>query len=270
MWLTGLADVARSAGLTVVEVPGWKTRGHGPMTDVRTIICHHTAGPSSGNYPSLNVVKNGRPGLDGPLVQLGLGRDGTVYVIAAGLCWHAGQSRDPSYTNSHSIGIEAEATGRDAWPNVQMDAYARLCRALADHYKVPYSRVLGHKETCAPKGRKPDPNFDMNTFRNRVATPEDDMQPYDVWAYDQDGKKRQAWGYLQTADANARAANQNAANAARDAAKALAIVEAMAAKPTGLTAEEIEAAAQRGAAAALEEKIDSVESETNLVVNKTS
>lgn len=173
MWLTDLATVARSTGYPVVELSGWRTRGHGPMVDVRTVICHHTAGASTGNYPSLNVVKNGRPGLDGPLAQYGLGRDGTIYVIAAGLCWHAGVSRDPSYTNSHAIGIEAENTGTgQAWPAVQMDAYAALCRALCAHYRLPVSRVLGHKETCAPKGRKSDPSFDMDAFRARV---EDDM-----------------------------------------------------------------------------------------------
>ena len=42
-YLTDLADAVRSSGLTVVEVPGWKTRGHGPMSDVLGIVAHHTA-----------------------------------------------------------------------------------------------------------------------------------------------------------------------------------------------------------------------------------
>lgn len=84
MMLTDLATVLRAAGLKVQEVPGWKTRGHGQMTSVETIACHHTAGPKTGNYPSLGVVRDGRPGLDGPLAQLGLARDGTWLVIAAG------------------------------------------------------------------------------------------------------------------------------------------------------------------------------------------
>lgn len=261
MWLTDLAAIARSTGCPVVEVSGWKTRGHGPMTDVRTIICHHTAGPKSGNYPSLSTVENGRPGLDGPLAQLGLARDGTVYVIAAGLCWHAGVSRDPSYTNSHAIGIEAEGTGSDPWPDVQMDAYARLCRALADHYRVPCSRVLGHKETCAPVGRKPDPNFDMDAFRARIAALNGDDMPttdeiaHDVLAYPYKG--RQVLSYIVTADTNAR-------NAARDSAQALAIVKALAAKPTGLSADEITAAAKAGAAQALSEEIDSATVQLNV------
>jgi len=31
------------------------------------------------------------------------------------------------------------------------------------------SKIWGHKESCYPPGRKGDPYFDMNTFRNQVA-----------------------------------------------------------------------------------------------------
>lgn len=168
VYLTRLADICRAAGLDVVEVRGWKRRGHGPMTAVKTIVCHHTAGPKKGNMPSLNVITNGRPGLSGPLSQLGLGRDGTVYVIAAGLAYHAGQVRSSSYANAYAIGIEAEATGVDPWPAVQMDAYGELCAALVRAYDLTVSRVLGHKEVCYPVGRKSDPNFSMPDFRARV------------------------------------------------------------------------------------------------------
>lgn len=177
MLLTDLADACRKSGLPVEEVPGWKTRGHGQMLAVRTIVCHHTAGPATGNYPSLGVVRDGRSDLPGPLSQLGLGRDGTVYVIAAGLSYHAGSVRQSDYGNSWSIGIEAEATGVTAWPAVQMEAYARLCAALCEHYGVPVSRVLGHKEVCAPAGRKTDPNFDMAAFRAAVTEAGDTVSP---------------------------------------------------------------------------------------------
>jgi hypothetical protein len=171
-YLTDLADVARSAGLKVVEVDGWRTRGHGRFVAVDTIVCHHTAGPKLGNMPSLGVVTRGRADLAGPLCNYGLARDGTVYVVAAGYAWHAGQVRQHTYGNAYAIGIEAEGTGRDSWPSVQMDAYARLCAALCAHYGVPVGRVLGHKEVCAPVGRKSDPNFDMGAFRARVVADE--------------------------------------------------------------------------------------------------
>jgi hypothetical protein len=176
MMLTGLARIARQTGYPVVEVKGWETRGRpGGMGKVETITCHHTAnGGARGDYPSLRVVRDGRPGLPGPLAQYGLGVSGTIYVIAAGLCNHAGVSLRDAFTKHHAIGIEAEAVGVDGtpgdWPPAQMDSYVRLCRALADEFERPTSSVLGHKETCSPKGRKRDPNFDMTTFRTRVRT----------------------------------------------------------------------------------------------------
>lgn len=193
MMLVDLADVCRRSGLNVVEDAGWKTRSHGragkcycavcpnstSQIDVESIILHHTGGPAFGEAPSLRVVREGRTNLAGPLAHLVLGRSGTVYVIAAGLCWHAGATFEPWQANAHSIGIEAEATGTDAWPAAQYDAYVRLVRALADHYRVPYDRVRGHKEAASPLGRKADPNFSCPAFRAALRTrpPEDDDMP---------------------------------------------------------------------------------------------
>jgi hypothetical protein len=177
---TDMADILRKAGLKVIEIPGWKTRGHGTLDSVSAIICHHTATDASarGNYPSLSVVQNGRSDLPGPLAQLGLGRDGTWYVIAAGISWHAGATQYTWQNNWNALGVEAEAEGtgdtRD-WPDVQMDSYARGVAALAKAFGVPNGRVLGHKEVASakpgdrPNGRKIDPSFNMNTFRAAVA-----------------------------------------------------------------------------------------------------
>ncbi len=180
--LTDLADVLRGAGLAVVERPGWRTRGHGQMSGVRCVVLHHTAGPATGEAPSLGVVENGRPGLSGPLAQLVLGRSGTWYVVAAGLCHHTGATFEPWQANPWAVGIEAEATGRDTWPPVQYSSYVRGARALANHYRVPTSRVLGHREIARPLGRKTDPNFDLATFRAALTSQENTMTPADVWA----------------------------------------------------------------------------------------
>ena len=168
-YLTSLADIARGAGLKVVEQSGWKTRGHGPQTGVKTVVCHHTGTTNAtANAPTLNVVQDGRSDLAGPLSHFLLARDGTVFVVAAGQCWHTGATWQTSQSNAYAIGIEAEGTGYAAWPEVQMDAYARLCKALCDAFGLGYDRVQGHKEICSPAGRKTDPNFDMNSFRARV------------------------------------------------------------------------------------------------------
>jgi peptidoglycan hydrolase-like protein with peptidoglycan-binding domain len=170
--LTWLADVLKGAGLKVAQQPGWQTRGK-PMGTVRGVMCHHTAGPKTGNMPSLGLVTNGRPDLSGPLAQLGLGRDGTFYVIAAGRANHAGAGAWKGVTtgNSSFIGIEAENQGiaADPWPAVQMDAYKRGIAAILTKLGADASMCCGHKEYALPKGRKVDPSFDMDAFRKDVA-----------------------------------------------------------------------------------------------------
>jgi hypothetical protein len=69
-----------------------------------------------------------------------LGRSGTWYVVAAGLCYHTGATFEPWQGNTWAVGVEAETTGRDPWPPVQYASYVRGARTLADHYGVPYSR----------------------------------------------------------------------------------------------------------------------------------
>ncbi len=169
-----LADVLRAAGLNVKEYPGWQTRGHGDMKGVRGILCHHTAEAVDANVdPVSALLLKGRPDLPGPLSQLGLGQDGKWHVIAAGKSYHAGkgawapmQLQDNG--NSWLIGVEAENNGlKEVWPPVQLDAYWRGCAAMAKHYGLGVSAVIGHKE-YAP-GRKTDPNFDMDDFRQHVA-----------------------------------------------------------------------------------------------------
>lgn len=172
VFLTDLADACRASGLPVVEQSGWRTRGHGPLLGrPRAVVVHHTAGPKTGEAPSLRVVRDGRSDLPGPLAQLVLGRSGTVYVVAAGLAYHAGAVFSPATQgNGWSIGIEAEHDGVSAWPQVQYDAYVRLCAALCRWYGLGPDRVLGHKEVAKPAGRKSDPNFDCAAFRAAVAT----------------------------------------------------------------------------------------------------
>jgi N-acetyl-anhydromuramyl-L-alanine amidase AmpD len=176
--LTWLADVLLAAGLKVAEQPGWKNRGRGDVGPIKGVICHHTAGPKTGNMPSLGTVINGRPDLAGPLSQLCLGRDGTYYVVAAGRCNHAGVGNWQGFTNGNAnfIGIEAENTGFKTganadfpWPDVQMDAYRRGVAAILKKIRANAIMAAGHKEYALPLGRKDDPTFDMNEFRSQVA-----------------------------------------------------------------------------------------------------
>jgi GH24 family phage-related lysozyme (muramidase)/peptidoglycan hydrolase-like protein with peptidoglycan-binding domain len=169
--LTWLPTVLEKAGLKVAEVPGWRTRGRREMGAVRGVICHHTATMQLGNMPTLQMLVDGRCDLAGPLCHLGLGRDGTFYVVAAGLANHAGKGSWEGITdrgNTNFIGIEAENSGHgdDPWPEVQMEAYQRGVAAILAHVGAQSNMCCGHKE-YAPT-RKPDPNFDMPLFRTAV------------------------------------------------------------------------------------------------------
>ena len=179
--LTWLPQVLKDGGLKVAFTPGWDSRGakNQDVGNIVGVICHHTATPDPQrkrlNMPTLTTLIQGRADLPGPLAQLGLGRDGTYYIVAAGLFNHAGPGAWKGVTtgNSRFIGIEAENTGLpddSPWPEVQMDAYRRGVAAILAHIRQQAEFCAGHKEWALPAGRKSDPSFDMNPFRAGVAT----------------------------------------------------------------------------------------------------
>lgn len=173
-----LPTILRSYGLKVVTVPGWKTRGR-PVTvgefNPVGVLCHHTAtSVSSSNAAVIRLLVDGRSDLPGPLAQLGLGRDGTVYIIASGRANHAGEAK-PSGTvaggdgNKLYVGIEAFNNGvNEDWPKVQMEAYVLLCAVLCVDITLNSEQtVRAHKETSVTG--KIDPHgIVMNPFRDRV------------------------------------------------------------------------------------------------------
>lgn len=175
--LRWLPEVLKTAGLKVALEDGWENRGLGDVGNIFGVICHHTGvkNPGKLNMPTLRSLRNGRkaePGLaalPGPLAQLGLGRDGTYFVIAAGRAAHAGKGSFKGVSgNLRFIGIEAEngGTSSDPWPQIQLEAYHRGVAAILKHLGKDQSFCCGHKE-YAP-GRKDDPSLNMNDFRQSV------------------------------------------------------------------------------------------------------
>ena len=127
-YLTDLANVAGKTSPRGDRGARLGDPGRGEMSESARWSATNTATLNrTADMPSLDILINGRPDLSGPLAHFGLSRSGKVYVIAAGRCNHAGTVQDPSWGNSHSIGIEAEATGTDAtWPEaVQLTAFAQ-------------------------------------------------------------------------------------------------------------------------------------------------
>lgn len=179
-----LPKTLRAAGLTVVELDGWRTRGRPASTGGFSpvgVLCHHTASSADGKAGT-TILVNGRSDLPGPLAHLGLSRDGTVYVVAAGRANHAGTAKASGTVaagdgNQLYIGIEAMNTGvGETWPKAQYDAYVLLCATLCTKVTGNSAKtVRAHKETSVtgkidPAGPTPyGKTFDMDDFRARVA-----------------------------------------------------------------------------------------------------
>jgi hypothetical protein len=191
-----------------VEAAGWTTRGHGQFKSLEGVVGHHTGTPDTapGDYPSLRIVRDGRSDLPGPLCNYGLGRSGTVYVVAAGVAWHAGASSFAGFTNLNTtfLGIEAESAGGGRWTPAQLDAYPRLVAACLRAMGRGADRYVSHRTCATPAGRKPDPTgIEDSWMRARVAallgtTGGDDMAqvPQDEWNRVRDAilAARDMWG----------------------------------------------------------------------------
>lgn len=153
---TGIADRLRSQGLNVVEVAGWQSRGSSSFSP-RGFVWHHTAGPKTGNTPSLGVVTYGRAGLSGPLCNVYQARDNTCYVVAAGRANHAGEGSWRGLSgNSTVYGLEIENVGTqdEPWRLDQLFVAAKVAIALlGDNVDM----MCHHKE-WAPKRK-----IDMHT-----------------------------------------------------------------------------------------------------------
>jgi len=193
--LANIAPTLRAAGLTVVELPGWRTRTRPGSHAPKGFLAHHTAGSSD----SLSYVEwmtyVGRPseGIPGPLCQIALSRTGIVYLCAAGRANHAGKTRaignwlQAGDGNTQLIGCEAlHRGGTEPWTPTHYNAYVKLAATVNKFMGWPASHTLGHKETSLTG--KVDPTFNMNTFRANVASAmagsfeEEDMAtPAELW-----------------------------------------------------------------------------------------
>ena len=177
-----LADVlkAQRPKITVAELPDWQQYGHGDYGSIWGVMLHHTGNARA----DAMSIRNGRPDLMGPLSNLHIAQDGTVTVVAAGVCWHAGRGSFPGIPTDNGnqvlIGIEC-AWPRDTsinpntqtserWPDAQIIAMRDSVAAILTRLGYDSSRVIAHKEYAGLAQGKWDPgNLDMGWFRGEVA-----------------------------------------------------------------------------------------------------
>lgn len=155
-FLTGLADVLRTAGLVVVELDGWQSRGRSgnkPYADGRPwcVMWHHTASGGDGRADA-DYCTFGSP--DRPLANLVIGRDGVVYVCAAGPTNTNGKGGPLTFSrgtvpvdsmNDYAVGIEISNNGVGmTYPQVQVDACFAASNAVTAAYGLEADDVAVH------------------------------------------------------------------------------------------------------------------------------
>jgi len=187
MRLLWLADALRSAGLSVLEYPGWRVRGSSTFTPAG-VICHATAGVLTPDSDRRVLWVTGSLSAPAPISQLFLDRAGVWSVGASGRCNHvlSGKAGSPfeGKGNTWLLGIEAANNNiGEPWRSVQLDSYIRGVAAILRHTGWPVAHVLAHREHQTGKS---DPlGIDMTAFRGRVANllKGDDMPTVDeIWA----------------------------------------------------------------------------------------
>jgi len=147
----------------VVPYPGDAVvKPKAPDHVIHAIILHTASAPDS----AVDLLKNGRAGLPGPLAHWAVLSDGTIVFIAEETrkANHAGWAIDP-LTNSTTIGIDA--TGLPAFADTrQIENLVRLVADVADRWEIPTSKILSHAE--ASPGRKTDMQQQAPAVREMV------------------------------------------------------------------------------------------------------
>jgi hypothetical protein len=201
-----IADALRAAQLPhgLSFEPGWETRGSVNFAP-EVVLDHHT-----GSLRDITaMLRDGRPGLSGPLSQIELRRSGEVRVIAAGRANHAGAGSWRGVTgNTRALGIEATSDGK-SWTPMQLEVYPIVNAALLRGIHRDALWLCGHKEWTS---RKWDPGaIDMGQMRNKTRdilarqqpaptapTLEDGMICFAFWhkgaVYFSNGLVRSPWG----------------------------------------------------------------------------
>ena len=187
-----LPAALRAAGLTVIEIDGWRERGRPGSFAPLGVLNHHT-GASAKGWSAAKCLAyarwmflTGRSDLNPPLVQLALDPAGRVYIGAAGRANHAGTAKASGTVpagdgNTLYVGIEWMLSGTEAIPESMMRAGVTLNAVLAEVVlgKIPNTSISAHYQTSVtgkwdigdPKGIdfKGARVLDMTKFRAAVA-----------------------------------------------------------------------------------------------------
>ncbi len=91
----GFLSCLKAAGVPVLEVGDWQThnRNHkGPWGPVHGVMIHHTV--TKGSAATVELCREGRPDLPGPLCHGVITKDGHLHLVGYGRANHAGLGDD--------------------------------------------------------------------------------------------------------------------------------------------------------------------------------
>jgi N-acetylmuramoyl-L-alanine amidase len=178
------------SGVRYVLQHGWDNPGIAApgVWDPSYVILHHTAGPNNGNAPSLGWVLHDNYY---PIRACNflIGRDGTVYVIYAFGCYHAGEGGPGHWgdgpqipqdmMNHYAYGIEIESVGTqltttagNGYTDQQKAATGKLTAALLNLLHHSTGCAINHKTWAL--GRKSDtllPDATWHSIIDKYRTP---------------------------------------------------------------------------------------------------
>lgn len=178
-----LAAVKKS-GVKYILTSGWDNDAiDAPgVWDPSYVILHHTAGADNGNMPSLYSVMHSKYD---PIrsCHFLVGRDGTVAIVYAFGCYHAGAGGPGHWgdgpevqqdmMNHYAYGIEIESVGTslstangNGYTDLQLKATSRLTAALLDMMGQSTECAINHR-TWAP-GRKTDTLLEDKTWHSLI------------------------------------------------------------------------------------------------------
>lgn len=190
-----LLDALKREGCKVHEVTGWQSHNRnsrGPWGGINGVMIHHTGSDVQGATYVNNILRSGYSGLPGPLCHVGIGMDGTVYLVSNGRSNHAGggdpavlkavadeapwlMEREAKPTKGNSNGTDGNAhfyaaevmyDGGQPMTADQEDASVRFAAAICRHYGWSARSAIGHREWSRDKI---DPGKEsMVTFRKLV------------------------------------------------------------------------------------------------------
>jgi N-acetylmuramoyl-L-alanine amidase len=119
------------------------------------VILHHTT--NANVEQSLRVLTDPARKVSAHYL---IARDGRVIELVepGARAWHAGEAYWGGHTdiNSLSIGIELDNTGREPFPDGQMEALLSVLADIKRQFNIPVANFIGHSDV-AP-GRKVDPS----------------------------------------------------------------------------------------------------------------